>query len=61
MKKEYHYKGGITVKLSDCKNYASINRGNLLPIKHDGKSPYIIKTTLRENGCIKKAEKLRLV
>ena len=56
----YKYSDGTVVKLSDCKNYASINNGHYVPIKHNGDSAYVVKVITKDNGCPKRIEKLRL-
>ena len=59
MRDKYNF-GDVTVTLSKDKNFARINDGNLIPIKHDGKSPFIVRVTTKSNGCPKKVQRLRL-
>ena len=42
-------------------HYARINDGNYIPVKHNGKHPYVLKVTTKGNGCPKKVERLILV
>lgn len=60
MKKLYTFQNA-KVTLSNHRGYAHINNGNLIPIKYDKKSPFVINTVLKDNGCIKRVERLRLV
>ena len=57
MKSIYDF-GDVVVKLSG--DHARINNGNLIPIKHDGKSKYVVRVIQKDNGCPKRVEKLRL-
>ena len=59
MREQYNF-GDVKVTLSKDKNYARIDDGNFVPIKHNGKHPYVVRVTEKSNGCIKKAERLVL-
>ena len=60
MKNIYNF-GNDVVKLNKDMNYARINDGNYIPVKHNGKHPYVLKVTTKGNGCPKKVERLILV
>ena len=59
MRDFYKFKDA-TIELSKCKNYAKIDGGSYLPVKHDGKSLYVAKVITKANGCPKGTIKYRL-
>ena len=59
MRDTYQFKDA-KITLSKDRNYARIDGGDFVPIKHDGKQPYVVKVLLKDNGCPKGTIKYRL-
>jgi len=59
MRDTYTFKDA-KITLSKDRNYARIDDGNFVPISHDGKTPYVKKVLLKDNGCVKEVVKYRL-
>ena len=59
MRDSYKFKDAV-VTLTKDRNYARINNGDLVPIKHNGEFPYVLRVITKDSGCPKRVERLRL-